>query len=777
MATVLDQLVVDIIFRGDRKELDKFEQGVKNLNQQLNKVARGFAVAGAALTAALVGVAKVALTHEQAVNNLRVLNKLTEEQIGLLEQDAQLHGEKGRFDSKDVLAAQHELIRAGWDHNQVLDEMTHIIAFATAGELDLATAAQQVLGQLGQMNLEASGTEQAVNFMGKAFQNSNVALGNFSRLTQSVNENARQAGFSIEEITAASLHLGKEAGGASRAFQTAFADMEMVLKELLDLTPEGAEILRRLHIDPKDVGAIGLPEFLRRVATLTNDQLQEVFGTEYWSKIRELVGASDIEAIGELHRNLTTDMEGTIQAMAEVKDSGAPGAWEDLKSAINALNVSLGKAGILSLLERAFNTFRKFIDAIANAPGPVLAVIAAIIGMGPALLAVGAGLKLITFALSGLVPLLKIAAWANKQFAISAKFAAFWNSNFMVSLRLAAISATGFATTIWTSSVKALRGLVTNLRRASLGMLRFALKAIVAGIGGVIAFGAALWASMIPPLIAATAAVTAFTMALLANPVVLVITAIIGAFVALGFVIYKFRRQIVGALKTALAWARKNWPLLLGILLGPFGIAGALIWKFRDQILGAFQDVWDWLRDSPIFGPVIDGIQAIIDFVSELPGRVVGILKDIPGMVADAIRDIPGLGGAIKVFTGIADGINLAKGGIVPGPLGKPLLATVHGGEMVLPPDVTKMIQGFVAGPEAVLPMAPPGAGTMYRQLINNRPTVNMGDITININTSPGADSTEIAENVRDAVEDVVDKAIGQKFRDIAHDFDGPIER
>ena len=87
--------------------------------------------------------------------------------------------------------------------------MTHIIAFATAADLDLATASQQVLGQLGQMNLEASDTERAVNFMGRAFQNSNVVLANFSRLTQNVNENARQAGFSIEEITAASLHLGK----------------------------------------------------------------------------------------------------------------------------------------------------------------------------------------------------------------------------------------------------------------------------------------------------------------------------------------------------------------------------------------------------------------------------------------------------------------------------------------------------------------------------------------------------------------------------------------
>ena len=90
------------------------------------------------------------------------------------------------------------------------------------------------------------------------------------------------------------------------------------------------------------MGAIGLPEFLRRVATLTNDQLQEVFGTEYWSKIRELTRASDIQAIGELHRNLTTDMEGTSQAMADAKNLGASGAWEGLKSAINALNVSLG---------------------------------------------------------------------------------------------------------------------------------------------------------------------------------------------------------------------------------------------------------------------------------------------------------------------------------------------------------------------------------------------------------------------------------------------------
>ena len=715
------------------------------------------------------------------------------------------------------MAAQHELIRAGWDHNQVLDEMTHIIAFATAGELDLAIAAQQVVGQLGQMDLEASGTEQAVNFMGKAFQNSNVALGNFSRLTQNVNENARQAGFSIEEITAASLHLGKEAGGASRAFQTAFADMEMVLKELLDLTPEGAEILRRLHIDPKDVGAIGLPEFLRRVATLTNDQLQEVFGTEYWSKIRELVGASDIEAIGELHRNLTTDMEGTIQAMADAKNLGAPGAWEDLKSAINALNVSLGKAGILFLLEHAFNALRKFIGAITHAPGPVRTVIAVIIGMGPALLAIGAGLKLITFGLSGLVPLLKAAAWANTKFGISAKFAAIansnfilslrlaainvrayvanqilatlWNSNFVVSLRLAAINVRGFATTIWTSTIGALRGLVTNLRRASLGMLRFALKAIVAGISGVIAFGVALWASMIPPLIAATAAVTAFTVALLANPVVLVITAVIGAFVALGFVIYKFRRQIVGALKTALAWIKGNWPLLVGILLGPFGIVGALVWKFRDQIVDAVMwikdkimaiftslrdfiiGIWEGLGEGlagafrGVINAVINGLNKALEVAASLIEGIKGALDKIPG--PNPAGDFL-LGVASKLRAGIP---NFAIGGIVPGPLGRPLLATVHGGEMVLPVGaanvLAQMLEGFRLGP-AALPQAPHYYGQMYRSLVTNRTVIINMNEPIVIQTQ-ATDAKGIAQEIGEAIQD--------QIRNIAYDHDGPVER
>ena len=232
--------------------------------------------------------------------------------------------------------------------------------------------------------------------------------------------------------------------------------------------------------------------------------------------------------------------------------------------------------------------------------------------------------------------------------------------------------------------------------------------------------------------------------------------------------------KVISTIKAVWNWAKGNWPLLVGILLGPFGIVGALVWKFRDQILGAFRDVWDWLRESPIFGPVIDGIQAIIDFVRELPGRVVGILKDIPGMIADAIRDVPGLGAAIDAFTGIAGKVGkavFAEGGIVPGPLGRPLLATVHGGEMVLPVGasrvIAQMLKGFQLGP-AALPQAPYHYGQMYRSLVDNR------SVTVNI-TEPiviqtqATDAKGIAQELGEAIQD--------QIRNVAYDHDGPVER
>ena len=79
--TVLDQLITIFGFKADTKDLDKINQKIKNIQGSINKVAKGFAIAGAALTGVGVAVLKTSLSYEEAINDLRVFTDLTEDSI------------------------------------------------------------------------------------------------------------------------------------------------------------------------------------------------------------------------------------------------------------------------------------------------------------------------------------------------------------------------------------------------------------------------------------------------------------------------------------------------------------------------------------------------------------------------------------------------------------------------------------------------------------------------------------------------------------------------
>ena len=263
----------------------------------------------------------------------------------------------------------------------------------------------------------------------------------------------------------------------------------------------------------------------------------------------------------------------------------------------------------------------------------------------------------------------------------------------------------------------------------------------------------------------------------------------IAAFALVGFVVYKFRRQILGALKAVWSWIKSNWPLLAGILLGPFGIVGALVWKFRDDIVDAIMwikdkimaiftslrdfiiGIWEGLGEG-LAGAFRGVINAVINGLNKALEVAAGLIEGIKG----ALDKIPGPNPAGDFLLGVASKLraglpNLAIGGIVPGPLGRPLLATVHGGEMVLPVGasrvIAQMLEGFRLGP-AALPQAPYHYGQMYRSSVTNK------SVTVHIH-EPIVIHTEATDAKGIAQE--LDEAIQDQIRNIAYDHDGPVER
>ena len=799
--TVLDELITIIGFKGDTRDLDRVQARLKQVQSNINTVARNFGIAGAALTGVGFVVGRTILSFDRAMNTLRAtFLDVPAEQIQRLEKQARDLGETTSKSATDAANAQVELARAGLDANQVMKAIPDVLNLAIAGELEMAEAAGLVTNQLASFRLETTETERVVDVLAKTATSSRTTVAELGPAFRQVAPLAAGLGIEIEQ-TAAIIGTLRSGGLIPEQAGTAFRNILAILQE--DPTPRVRDGFKQLGLEFEDVrqmvtegDLVGAIKLISEAGLDTKTALQ-IFGREAASGASSLALAA--EEVDEFIQRLDA-AEGTTVRMAEVMAGGLPGSVDQFRSSLESLQLELGDSGLRGLMIKVLDTIRGLLRWITDAPGPLKTLLVAVIAAGPGLLALSFGLKALAIgfrplttairtsvrlvthwraslrllrmrvsrvtrglrrfataiwsrvspALTALGKGVKAAGLAVRDFAVR-----LWTrgtaalGRFATSVRTNAIPALSrFAATIWTSTIGALKALATRLAMASLAMLRFAGRAIVAGIAGVVAFAASIWTGAVPALAAFAAGVWATTIALLANPITWIVLAIVGLIAALVLLV-KHWDTVTDALKFAWNWIKGNWPLLASILLGPFGIVGALIWKFRDEIIGAFVSIKDG---------IIGAWQAVVDFIMDKFNMV----KELPGKLLDAI---PG-GGLIRQATGL---LGLAEGGIVPGPLGRPLLATVHGGEMVLPVGasrvIAQMLEGFRLGP-AALPQAPPHYGQMYRSLVDNR-TVNInGPITIQ---TQATDAKGIAQELREAIED--------KIRNVAYDHDGPVER
>ena len=660
--TVLDELITIFGFKANTKDLDKINQKIKNIQGSINKVAKGFAIAGAALTGVGVAVVKASLSYEEAVNELRVFTDLTEDSIKLLKDQARELGKGGRFGAKEVLAGQRALFQGQFSLNEVLEQMPHIVNSATASLVPLDQRAQEVVTILKQWKLEASDTQDVTDLLGAASKQAGFDIKVLPRTLGTIAPLAHQVGLSLQGAITEIVTLGEQAGGGSRGFQSAASAIEILLRELTELEEgsPGDLLLRQLQIDPSEIGkSVQLKDIFESLKGASDDVLREVFGPEYISDVL-LRTSPEAIARAEQLQDVLSDVMGTAKEMSDERNMGLPGAWADFTSALTDVQIALGESGVSKAAGWLLKKLRDLLWVISSAPGPVKAFAGAVIISGPILLGAAAAAKLL--------------AW---------------------SLDSSLVRAIGrLARAIYTT-------FVPSLVRAKIHMI--------------VTSGAArgMWAAITGP-----------------------IGLVIAAFALLGFVVYKFRRQILGALKAVWSWIKGNWPLLVGILFGPFGIAAGLIFKFRDDIVGAIMWIKDKimaiftsLRDFVIgiwqglgaaiggafrgvINAVISGLNKALDAAASFVEAIKGALDKVP--FGNPLGDFL-LGVASKLRAGIP---NFAIGGIVPGPLGRPLLATVHGGEMVLPVGaarvIAQMLEGFRLGP-AALPQAPYHYGQMYR--------------------------------------------------------------
>lgn len=164
-----------------------------------------------------------------------------------------------------------------------------------------------------------------------------------------------------------------------------------------------------------------------------------------------------------------------------------------------------------------------------------------------------------------------------------------------------------------------------------------------------------------------------FNIVLAANPIGLIILAIIGIVAALAYFFtqtdtgkaimkafgdvvsavwegIKLGLQIVGnyfstiwsgiqaVIGGVINWVKSNWPLLLAIITGPIGIAVGLIIKNWDTIKQAFQNAWNfvtglWGKAGEFFGGIFNNIKNAFGGIADVGRNIVeGLWNGIVGM-------------------------------------------------------------------------------------------------------------------------------------------------
>jgi hypothetical protein len=103
---------------------------------------------------------------------------------------------------------------------------------------------------------------------------------------------------------------------------------------------------------------------------------------------------------------------------------------------------------------------------------------------------------------------------------------------------------------------------------------------------------------------------------------------------------------------------------------------------------GAFKGIGralSWLANT-VWYPLWDGIRSAVEFVWSIIKPIFDKIKDAIGFIGKGIGAIGKAAGAIGGAVGhVAGFLGFDTGGVVPGPVGAPRIAVVHGGETILP--------------------------------------------------------------------------------------------
>lgn len=329
MGRTKDLLIgVGLSTRGLNRDLGKMRRGFNRSFGEIKAAGRKMTMAISAPLVALGAKAtKVFVGFEHSMAKVRAVSGATNTEFAKLESSAKALGRTTIFTAAQVAELQLVLAKMGVSADEIVKVEQSILQLAQATDSDLAQAADVVSSTLRAFGKDMSHGRHLSDVMAASFSNTALSMDSFSNSMTYVAPVAKAAGVSIEQATAM---LGILANNGIR----------------------GSKAGRALRRILTDLGSTGKPvgEAIADLAAKGLDLEQSMDEVGRSAQTQLLILANNVEQLEPMAQGYA-NADGAAAKMAETMDNTTFGAFKRMSSAIEGVQLSIGKA-LAPMLER-----------------------------------------------------------------------------------------------------------------------------------------------------------------------------------------------------------------------------------------------------------------------------------------------------------------------------------------------------------------------------------------------------------------------------------------
>jgi TP901 family phage tail tape measure protein len=352
----------------------------------------------APLLAVGAAATSTAIDFDTAMSQLGGALDMPIDQLGDLKQLAIDTGNSTIYSAEDAAEAMTELAKGGLTEADIKGgALASTMQLAAAGSLDLSTAANTVVQEMGAFHLTADDTSIAVNALAGA---ANASSSDVSDLTEGLSQAAAQAsnaGWTIQDTTAvlaAFADNGIKGSDAGTSLKTC-------LQRLAAPTDDAADAISALGINVRDgngnmLDAAGVAQELQnKLGGLSSAQrdaaLQTIFGSDASRAALVLMneGSAGIE-----NYTAATNDQSAAQRMADAQMGDSQRALENMSGSLETAGIQLGEAiapSVVDVANKVGDLADKFSGLDAGQQKTIVTMLAVAAATGPVVSIIGKG--------------------------------------------------------------------------------------------------------------------------------------------------------------------------------------------------------------------------------------------------------------------------------------------------------------------------------------------------------------------------------------------------